>query len=170
MLTQVQLESKLWTAANALRGPVDPGDFKAYVFPVLFFKWISDNWDYMHAQAVEDWGDDLTDEIEDSDYQPFTLPKDCRWAEVHGTAANLGLNLHQTLGRIEEANPELAGVFGDVNWANKDRLPESALAALLDAFHDVKLDPAHVDGDMLGAAYEYLLKPQHLRDVRRPGR
>ncbi|WP_267895211.1 type I restriction-modification system subunit M N-terminal domain-containing protein [Arthrobacter sp. PGP41] len=35
-LSQRQLESTLWAAANALRGPVDPGDFKAYVFPVMF--------------------------------------------------------------------------------------------------------------------------------------
>lgn len=41
-LTQRELEQALWAAANALRGPVDPGDFKAYVFPVMFFKWISD--------------------------------------------------------------------------------------------------------------------------------
>jgi hypothetical protein len=45
-----------------------------------------------------------------------------------------------------------------VNWANKDRLPEAALAALLDTFHEVSLDPAHVEGDMLGAAYGYLLR------------
>lgn len=41
-MTQRELEATLWAAANALRGPVDPGDFKAYVFPVMFFKWISD--------------------------------------------------------------------------------------------------------------------------------
>ena len=72
-MTQRQLESTLWTAAYALRGPVDPGDFKAYVFPVMFFKWISDTWDHHHATAVEEWGEDLTDEIE-ADYQPFVVP------------------------------------------------------------------------------------------------
>jgi type I restriction enzyme M protein len=51
-LTQRQLESTLWSAANALRGPVDPGDFKAYVFPVMFFKWISDSWDHEHALVI----------------------------------------------------------------------------------------------------------------------
>jgi len=47
-MTQPELERALWAAANALRGPVDAGDFKAYVFPVMFFKWVSDNWDYRH--------------------------------------------------------------------------------------------------------------------------
>lgn len=156
-LTQQKLESTLWDAANALRGPVDPGDFKAYVFPVLFFKWISDNWDFQHAAAFADWGDDLTDEIE-ADYQPFTLPEGCHWPDVHNTVTNIGSKLNKTLQRVQQANPELAGVFGDVNWGNKDRLPEAALAALLDAFHAVTLDPDHLKGDMLGAAYEYLLR------------
>ena len=39
------LERRLWDAANALRGPVDPADFKTYVFPMLFWKWISDTWE-----------------------------------------------------------------------------------------------------------------------------
>lgn len=156
-LTQQQLESTLWAAANALRGPVDPGDFKAYVFPVLFFKWISDTWDFWHAKAVAEWGDELDEEIE-ADYHPFVVPDGCHWTDVHSVTLNVGVKLNTALQRIEQANPDLVGVFGDVNWANKDRLPETALVALLDAFHSTKLDPDHVEGDMLGAAYEYLLR------------
>ena len=37
-LTQQELEGRLWAAANSLRGPVDPADFKAYIFPLLFYK------------------------------------------------------------------------------------------------------------------------------------
>lgn len=157
-ITQSQLESSLWAAANALRGPVDPGDFKAYVFPILFFKWLSDNWEHIHAQAVDDYGDDLTEEIEYSDYQPFVIPDGAHWEDVHGTTLNLGAKVADALGRIERANRDLVGVFGDVNWANTDRLPATALAALLDAFHPLTLDRDHVEGDMLGAAYEYLLR------------
>ena len=47
-----ELERRLWDAANSLRGPVDPADFKTYVFPMLFWKWISDTWDWEHAQAL----------------------------------------------------------------------------------------------------------------------
>jgi len=36
------LEAHLWEAANILRGPVDAADFKTYIFPLLFFKRISD--------------------------------------------------------------------------------------------------------------------------------
>jgi type I restriction enzyme M protein len=157
-LSQRQLEGTLWAAANALRGPVDPGDFKSYVFPVMFFKWISDSWGHNHAEALADFGDDLTDEIE-ATYQPFVVLDGCHWNDVYETTLNIGAKLGKTLLRIQEANPgKLDGVFGDVNWANKERLPESALADLLDAFDKLTLDPAHINGDMLGAAYEYLLR------------
>ncbi|MGO4382625.1 type I restriction-modification system subunit M [Specibacter sp. RAF43] len=157
-LSQRQLESTLWSAANALRGPVDPGDFKAYVFPVMFFKWISDSWDHEHARAVEDFGDALTDEIE-TDYHTFAIPGGCHWTDVIETVQQTGAKLDAALQRIQQANPDaLAGVFGDVQWANQERLPQSSLAALLNSFHSVRLDPDSVSGDMLGSAYEYLLR------------
>jgi type I restriction enzyme M protein len=156
-MSQQQLEGALWRAANSLRGPVDPGDFKAYVFPVMFYKWICDTHDYHHAQALEDFGDGLTEEIE-ADYQPFVVPAGSAWSDVRNKAVNVGAKLAEALHRLQQANPDLVGVFGDVNWANKERLPETALVALLDTFHEVQLDPDHVRGDMLGAAYEYLLR------------
>lgn len=156
-MTQAQLESVLWAAANALRGPVDAADYKAYVFPVLFFKWLSDSWDYHHTIAIADFGDALTEDIE-ADYQVFAVPRGCHWIDVRNTATNVGAKLNFVLQRIEQSNPELAGVFGDVDWANKNRLPESALNALLGTFHPVRLDPDSVNGDMLGSAYEYLLR------------
>lgn len=157
-LTQQQLESTLWTAANALRGPVDPGDFKAYVFPVMFFKWISDNWDFEHQDAVEKFGDELTPEIEDG-LHTFSIPDGCHWDDVFSTTAHTGAKLNEALQRLQVANPDsLPGVFGDVQWANKDRLPQTALMALLSTFHSVRLDPESVNGDMLGSAYEYLLR------------
>ena len=41
-ITLSRLESHLWEAANILRGPVDAADFKTYIFPLLFFKRLSD--------------------------------------------------------------------------------------------------------------------------------
>jgi len=49
-VTLSQLESHLWEAANILRGPVDTADFKTYVFPLLFFKPISD----VHDEEYEE--------------------------------------------------------------------------------------------------------------------
>lgn len=157
-LTQAQLEAALWAAANALRGPVEAGDYKAYVFPVLFFKWISDSWRYERMQAVEEYGEDVDEETE-ADYHTFALPTGCTWEDVFNAGNQTGAKLDKALQQIEIANPDnLSGVFGDVNWANQDRLPHTALRALLSAFNAIKLDPDSVSGDMLGSAYEYLLR------------
>ena len=59
-ITQQELESRLWAAANSLRGPVDPSDFKAYIFPLLFFKRISDVWMEEYDQAKQEADGDVT--------------------------------------------------------------------------------------------------------------
>lgn len=157
-MSLADLESRLWSAANALRGPVDPADFKTYVFPMLFWKWISDSWTWERNQAVADFGDDVSPEVE-ADYHRFTLPEGTHWSDVTIKTANLGTHIAKALSRIEQANPDtLAGIFGDAAWGNKERLPEPSLIALLDAFNGVTLDPENVSNDLLGEAYEYLLK------------
>jgi type I restriction enzyme M protein len=157
-VTQQELESRLWAAANSLRGPVDPSDFKAYIFPLLFFKRISDSWDEEHAQAVADFGDDLSAEVE-ADYHRFQIPEGAHWADLRRVHENVGAALQRALDRIQEANPEtLAGIFGDVAWANKDKLPEPSLLNLFEAFQSLPLGPSRVGHDVLGNAYEYLLK------------
>ncbi len=153
-----ELESRLWRAANALRGPVDPADFKTYVFPMLFWKWISDSWDYEHAVAVKDYGEDVDPEVE-ADYHRFVLPNGSHWGQVTTKTANLGSKIATALARIEQANQHsLAGIFGDAAWGNKERLPESSLVALINAFNGLALNPEAVAHDVLGQAYEYLLK------------
>jgi type I restriction enzyme M protein len=157
-LTISELESRLWAAANSLRGPVDPADFKAYVFPLLFFKWVSDTWDLEHGQALDDYDDLLDDEVE-ADYHRFSVPDGCHWWDLQKISVNVGVALLKILDRLAEANPEtLAGIFGDVAWGNKERLPEASLLNLIDAFDRLTLNRDVVPHDMLGAAYEYLLK------------
>lgn len=155
-LTQQELETRLWGAANALRGPVDPSDFKTYVFPMMFWKWISDTWLRERAEAIADYGDDLTDEIE-QDYHRFNMPKGTRWEDVTTSVTNLGPGITRALQAIEKANPRsLAGVFGDVAWGNQGRIPNQALLGLIRAFNQTPLNT--VSHDLLGAGYEYLLK------------
>ena len=157
-LTQQELESRLWAAANSLRGPVDPSDFKAYIFPLLFYKRVSDAWDDEHARAVADFGAAVTLEVE-ADYHRFQLPEGCRWRDLRKVHENVGVALQNILDRIQQANPDtLAGIFGDVAWGNKDKLPEHALLNLIEAFHTLDLSPSRVGHDVLGNAYEYLLK------------
>jgi type I restriction enzyme M protein len=158
LLTLQELESRLWAAANSLRGPVDPADFKSYVFPLLFFKWVSDTWDLEHAAAVAAFGDDIAPEVE-ADYHRFTVPDGCHWSDLQKVSVNIGVALQNILDRLAEANPgTLAGIFGDVAWGNKERLPEPSLLNLIDAFDRLVLNREAVPNDMLGAAYEYLLR------------
>jgi type I restriction enzyme M protein len=158
-LIQQELEARLWAAANSLRGPVDPSDFKAYIFPLLFFKRVSDTWDDERARALADYNPaDLTPEIE-ADYHRFTLPDGCHWKDLRRVYENVGVGLQNILDRIQGANPDtLAGIFGDVQWASKEKLPEHALLNLITAFDSLDLRPTSVGHDVLGAAYEYLLK------------
>ena len=157
-LTQQDLEARLWAAANSLRGPVDPADFKAYIFPLLFYKRVSDTWDDEHARAVGDFGAEVTSDIE-ADYHRFQLPEGCHWRDLRKVHENVGVALQNILDRIQQANPDtLAGIFGDVAWGNKDKLPEHALLNLIEAFHTLDLSPSRVGHDVLGNAYEYLLR------------
>ena len=72
---------------------------------------------------------------------------------------NVGVALQNILDRIQQANPDtLAGIFGDVQWGNKEKLPEHALLNLIEAFDTLDLRPSTVGHDVLGNAYEYLLK------------
>jgi len=153
-----EVESTLWDAANSLRGPVDPSDFKAYVFPLLFFKWISDTWDMEHKQAVADFGDQVT-EAEESDYHRFVIPDGCHWSDLIKATKTPGAKLQGILDRLQQANPEkMAGIFGDVAWGNTERLPEPSLLNLIDTFNNLTLNPENVPNDVLGQAYEYLLR------------
>ena len=130
--------------------PVDPADFKSYVFPLLFFKWVSDTWNLDHAAAVADFGDDIAAEVE-ADYHRFVVPDGCHWADLQRVTANVGVALQKILDRLEEANPTtLAGIFGDVAWANKERLPEPSLLNLIDSFGRLTLNRTAVPNDMLG--------------------
>lgn len=157
-ITQQELESRLWAAANSLRGPVDPANFKEFIFPLLFLKRIDDSWQEQQAQVVADFGPDVSAEVA-ADYHRFAVPEGCHWGDLQKAHENVGVTLQMILDRIQQANPEtLAGIFGNAPWADRDKLPEPALLNLIDTFTSMNLRPSMVSHDLLGSAYEYLLK------------
>ncbi len=152
------LESHLWEAANILRGTVDAADFKSYVFPLLFFKRISDVYDEEYAVALEESGGDEEYASFPQNYR-FQIPNGCRWSEVRAVTNNVGMALQKAMRGIEKANPEtLYGIFGDAQWANKDRLADSLLRDLLEHFSKIALGNTAAQSDILGQSYEYLIK------------
>lgn len=156
--TEMNLESTLWEAANILRGPVDATDFKAYVFPLLFLKRISDVYDEERSGALEESGGD--EEYADLPEQHrFQIPDGAHWADLRARTTNVGQVIQRAMREIEKANPKtLYGIFGDAQWTNKDRLSDELLVDLIDHFSGLNLQNAAVPNDVLGDAYEYLIK------------
>jgi type I restriction-modification system DNA methylase subunit len=89
-LTLSQLEQHLWAAANILRGPIDQGDFKSYIFPLLFFKRICDVYDEEFADALEESDGDL-DYAAFAENHRFQIPTGSHWNDVREKPENLGL-------------------------------------------------------------------------------
>jgi type I restriction enzyme M protein len=152
------LESHLWEAANILRGPVDAADFKTYVFPLLFFKRISDVFDEEYSAALAESGGDEEYALFPQNYR-FQVPTSCHWRDVRSVIVNVGQALQTAMRGIEKANPEtLYGIFGDAPWTNKERLPDSLLKDLIEHFSSIPLGNDSAKTDILGQSYEYLIK------------
>lgn len=157
-MTQKQLEDYLWGAANILRGMIDAADFKQYIFPLLFFKRVSDLWDEEYQTALSDSDGDLTF-AEFAENHRFQIPKGCHWEDVRKKTVDVGAFLQKALNGIEKSNFEmLHDVFGDAQWTNKRRMSDEKMLDLIEHFSKMKLTIAEVPHDIMGDGYEYLIK------------
>jgi type I restriction enzyme M protein len=156
-MTQQELESYLWGAANLLRGVIDPGDYKSIIFPLMFFKRLSDVYDEEYEEALQTYGDEESAKF--SENHMFQIPDSSHWKDLRKTATNVGQAIRTAMMNIEKANPDkLSGIFGDTNWANKDRLSDRILTDLIEHFSSINLTLRNVPQDEFGNAYEYLIK------------
>src|SRR5258706_6852997 len=138
-----QLESHLWESANILRGPVDAADFKTYIFPLLFFKRISDVYDEEYQQALEASGGDQ-EYASFTENHRFQIPDECHWNAVRAKTTNVGRALQYAMREIERANQQtLYGIFGDAQWTNKERLSDPLLLDLIEHFSRISLANSH---------------------------
>jgi type I restriction enzyme M protein len=157
-MTQQQLEKYLWGAATALRGTIDAGDYKQYIFPLLFFKRICDVYEEEFGKALKESDGDLEYAAFEENHR-FQIPDGAHWHQVREVTANVGLAIQEAMREIEKANPEtLFGIFGDASWTNKERLSDATLNNLVEHFSQYKLNLENVPDDKLGNAYEYLIK------------
>ena len=157
-MTQQQLEKYLWGAAKVLRGTIDAGDYKQYIFPLLFFKRICDVYDEEFEKALEESDGDM-EYAAFAEHHHFIVPQDAHWNTVRETTTNMGMAIQNAMREIEKANPDtLYGIFGDDSWTNKDRLSDATLINLIEHFSQHKLNLSSVEDDKLGNAYEYLIK------------
>ena len=157
-LTLSELEQYLASAADLLRGAIDQADFKAYIFPLMFFKRLNDvhQEEYEFALAQSGRDDDFARLPENFS---FSIPEQASWESVRATTKDVGQALVSAFRLIEAENPrQLAGIFGSAAWTNKAKLPDSRLLDLLEHFSTKTLSNANVAPDVFGQAYEYLIK------------
>lgn len=156
-ISQSQLESYLWGAATLLRGTIDAGEYKSFIFPLLFLKRLSDVYDEEYAAALaESGGDESYAQLPEQ--HRFQIPSGVHWADLRQVSNNVGRAITGAMREIERVNPRLEGVFGDAPWTNKERLPDATLKELIEHYSQLTLSLSDVPEDELGIAYEYLIK------------
>jgi len=166
-LTLPQLEAFLWKSADILRGKIDSSDYKKYIFGLLFYKRISDVWDEEYKKVMEEYKDE---KIAHAEYNHrFQVPKDCRWSVITEQAENIGQKLNDIFEKLTNANsPKLDKIFDDLDFANKDRFPNETLQRLINHFSQYNFGSNYISSDLLGDAYEYLIK-QFAADTGKKG-
>ena len=167
-LIRQELESKLWQAADILRGQIDAADYKNYIFSILFLKRLSDRFDEEVENAIAS-GVAREVALTDRDEHEFFVPKSARWPVLIGASMNLGEALNIASHAVEEANtPRLDGVLATTNWNDESKLGSPAnreriIRSLLNHFGGFDLrdenlrEDAAGGGNVLGDAYEYLI-------------
>jgi len=137
MITKAELEKYLWGAATLLRGLIDAGDYKQYIFPLLFFKRICDVYDEEYASAFKESDGDLK-YASFAENHRFQIPKGSHWKHVRENTKNVGTAIQKFMRQIEKANPDtLFGIFGDAQWTNKDPPGAKIIHVLFEAIKQV---------------------------------
>jgi len=165
MLEIQQLETWLWDAACAIRGPVDAPRFKDYILPLVFLKRLSDVFDDELEQLAEEYGDrETAARVVERDHKlvRFYIPPEVRWDAIRRVTTGLGQYLTDAMRAVARENPKLQGVIDTVDFnataAGQRILDDQPLAELIQVLSRHRLGLKDVEPDVLGRAYEYLLR------------
>jgi type I restriction enzyme M protein len=156
-LTQQQLESHLWESANILRGSIDSSDYKNYIFGLLFLKRLNDVFVETATRIEKEEEDDYG--WHDRDEHQFFVPERARWTHIQAITQDIGDAINKAFEALEEENASLQGVLATIDFNDKEKLPDRLLLQLINHFSAIDLSNANLsEPDMLGRAYEYLIK------------
>lgn len=151
----------LFEACNILRGPVSQDNFKDYITPILYYKRISDVYDEETQSALEESGGDKEYAALPEQHR-FDIPDGCHWKDIRERTENLGAAIVGAMRGIELANPDtLYGVlsmFSSQKWTNKQNLTDGKIRDLIEHLSTRKLGNKDYPADLMGDAYEILLK------------
>lgn len=165
-ITIEDLKSFLWSAAEDLRGQIDAAGYKEYIFPLLFFKRISDVYDEQYAAFVAEGGEEYAQM--QADELAIRIPAGQHWQDVREVTEDVGQRLVEAFIAIEQANPAreadgrmvggLDGIFGPKDgWTNKNKMPDAIITSIIENFSRYNLSLANCPADEMGQAYEYLV-------------
>ena len=159
------LENWLWEAACKIRGDVDAPKYKDYILPLIFLKRLSDVFEDEVLKLSEDYGDKGVVErllSEDHSLVRFYIPEEARWESVAKQTTNVGEYLTDSVRSIARENPKLQGVIDIVDFnataVGQRIISDDKLKLLVDVLGRYRLGLRDVEPDILGRAYEYLLR------------
>ncbi|MGR5412848.1 N-6 DNA methylase [Vibrio astriarenae] len=161
-----KLESFLWKTASTVDVQMDLGEFKDYLFRLLFLKRISDVFEEEREKLVQlsiASGGELEHERDiaenDCDQYTFFIPKTARWSVLSQYKDNLGENLNKAAIEIETHNPFLEGIFTSFDFSSSNKLTDSKLCTLMSYLNNINLRNENLgEPELLGAVFESLLK------------
>ena len=165
-LTLEKLGQVLWKAADILRGPVRPERYGNYILPLLFFKRLSDVYLEEYEELLEKYG---SEEIAKKKFHEILIPEGCLWNDVRKQSTNVGQKVNDVLDKIAKENPPLDGVLNRTDFNKPEEIPQDRLIRLVEHFSQLSLGHENVPPDMLGNAYEYLLKKFNEMAPKRAG-
>lgn len=149
------IQSKLWAAADKLRGNISSSDYKYVVLGLIFLKYISDAFEMQHQKAV---AEDFDPEDRDFYLQDnvFWVPKEARWDFLVANAKqpNIGVLVDEAMDAVERDNPSLKGVLPK-NYA-REALDKRRLGEIIDLFTNATFKSDNAK-DLLGQVYEYFM-------------
>lgn len=149
------IQSKLWLAADKLRGNISSSDYKYVVLGLIFLKYISDAFEVQHDKAKAEGFDP-----EDRDFyladNVFWVPKEARWDFLVANAKQptIGILIDEAMDAVERDNPTLKGVLPK-NYA-REALDKRRLGELIDLFTNTTFKSDNAK-DLLGRVYEYFM-------------